>query len=167
MYEIIDETLKIASCGIGDLTFEQVSLFLSQWEDGAKIRGLTLFSDPETGYLVLNKDHVQYESHLELVKAYLSASGKELERCRERFGDGLEKTLRVIEDFKEYKNIQSDLNIIDHQSLVVPKNHVVRAVLTSLIKKQDSTCILMSQAYHYGVMNGKRMERARRKSVIA
>ncbi len=29
MYEIIDETLKIASCSINDLTLEQASSFLS------------------------------------------------------------------------------------------------------------------------------------------
>ncbi|MCI8969443.1 MAG: tyrosine-type recombinase/integrase [Lachnospiraceae bacterium] len=48
----IDETLKIASCGINDLTFEQASSFLSQWEDGATLGSLTLFINHETGYLV-------------------------------------------------------------------------------------------------------------------
>lgn len=56
MYEIIDETLKIAGCGISDLTFEQTSSFLSQWEDGATLGSLTLFINTETGYLVLNRD---------------------------------------------------------------------------------------------------------------
>lgn len=165
MYEIIDENLKLASCGINDLTLEQASSFLSQWEDGAKLGTLTLFFNPETGYLVLNKDHTQYEFNLELAKAYLSASGKELEKYRERFGGRLEETLRVMDNFREYSRIQSDLNMIEHQSLVVSSDHVTKSVLLSLEKKQIPTCFLMSQAYSYGVMNGKRMERAKRKAV--
>ena len=54
MYEIIDETLKSASCGINDLTLEQTSSLLSRWEDGATLGSLTLFINPKTGYLVLN-----------------------------------------------------------------------------------------------------------------
>ncbi|MDE6992537.1 MAG: hypothetical protein K2P42_17985, partial [Lachnospiraceae bacterium] len=71
MYEIIDETLKIASCGINDLTLEQASSFLSQWEDGATLGSLTLFINSETGYLVLNRDNAQYEHNLKLAKTHL------------------------------------------------------------------------------------------------
>lgn len=89
MYEIIDETLKLASCRINDLTIEQASNFLSQWEDGARLGSLTLFFAPDARYLVLNKDNARYEFFLELAKAYLSANDEELEKCREGFGDGL------------------------------------------------------------------------------
>ena len=47
MYEIIDESLKLASCGINDLTLEQASSFLSEWEDGLTLGNLTLFIDSE------------------------------------------------------------------------------------------------------------------------
>ena len=149
------------------LTLEQVSSFLSQWEDGAKLGTLTLFFNPGTGYLILNKDNTHYEFNLELAKAYLSAKGKELAKYREKFGERLEETLRVMDDFREYKNIQSDLDIIDHQSLAAPESHVTRSVLLSLEKKQIPMCFLMSQAYSYGVINGKRMERAKRKAGAA
>lgn len=165
MYEIIDESLKLASCGINDLTLEQASSFLSQWGDGARLGALTLFFNPDKGYLVLNKDHSQYELNLELATAYLSASGKELEKCRERFSGRLEETLHIMDNFREYSRIRSDLSIIEHQGLSVLSDHIAESVLRSLERKQISTCLLMSQAYSYGVMNGKRMERARRKAV--
>lgn len=167
MYEIIDESLKMASCGINDLTLEQASSFLSQWEDGATLGTLTLFFNPDTGYLVLNKDHTQYEFNLKLAKAYLSAIGKELEKYRERFGGRFEEELRVMDNFREYSRIQSDLSMIEYQGLSVFSDHVTESVLRSLEKKQIPTCFLMSQAYSYGVMSGKRMERARRKAVAA
>lgn len=167
MYEIIDESLKLASCGINDLTLEQASSFLSQWEDGAKLGTLTLFFNPDTGYLVLNKDNSQYEFYLKLAKDYLSASGKELKKYREGFGGRLEETLSVMDNFREYSRIQSDLSMIEYQGLSVFIDHVTKSVLHSLEKKQIPTCFLMSQAYSYGVMNGKRMERAKRKAGMA
>jgi len=167
MYEIIDESLKLASCGINDLTFEQASSFLSQWEDGAKLGTLTLFFNPETGYLVLNKDHAQYEHNLKLAKAYLSASEEKIKKYRDKMDGRLSETMEVIDSFRGYKRIQDDLEVIGHQNFDIFGDHITKNVLMSLEKKQIPTCFLMSQAYSYGVMNGKRMERARRKAVAA
>ena len=61
--------------------------------------------------------------------------------------------------------MQDDLEVIEHQNLVVFGDHITKNVLLSLEKKQIPTCFLMSQAYSYGVINGKRMERAKRKAV--
>lgn len=165
MYEIIDESLKLASCGINDLTLKQASHFLSQWEDGAELGTLTLFFDSDDGYLVLNKDNKQYEFYLELVKAYLVASEEEQEKYRKKFSSRLEQTLDVIDNFREYSRIQSDLRMIKHQDYAIFSNNTIKNVLYSLEKQQIPTCFLMSQAYSYGVMNGKRIERARRKAV--
>lgn len=167
MYEIIDETLKIASCSINDLTLEQASSFLSQWEDGATLGSLTLFINRETGYLVLNKDNEQYEHNLKLAKKILSASDERIEKYRSKMGGRMSETMEVANKFREYKQIQDDLKMIEHQGVVLFRDHTIRNVLSSLEKKQIPTCLLMSQAYSYGVMNGKRMERARRKAVAA
>ena len=167
MYEIIDETLKIASCGINDLTLEQASSFLSQWEDGATLGSLTLFINRETGYLVLNRDNAQYEHNLKLARAHLSASDEQIEKYRDKLGGRLSETVEVIDKFRRYKQIQDDLKIVEHQSLYPSDSCVTVNVLQSLEKKQIPTCFLMSQAYSYGVMNGKRMERAKRKAGTA
>ena len=163
MYEIIDETLKIASCSINDLTLEQASSFLSQWEDGATLGSLTLFINRETGY----KDNEQYEHNLKLAKTILSASDERIEKYRSKMGGRMSETMEVANKFREYKQIQDDLKMIEHQGVALFRDHSIRNVLSSLEKKQIPTCLLMSQAYSYGVMNGKRMERARRKAVAA
>lgn len=165
MYEIIDENLKLASCGINDLTLEQASFFLSQWEDGAKLGTLTLFFNPETGYLVLNKDHTQYEFNLKLAKAYLSASEEQIKKYRDKMGGRLNETMEVIDSFRGYKRIQDDLEVIEYQNFGILGDHITKSVLMSLEKRQIPTCFLMLQAYSYGLMNGKRMERAKRKAV--
>ncbi len=165
MYNIIEENLKLASCSINDLTLEQASSFLSQWEDGATLGSLTLFINHETGYLVLNKDHANYEINLKFAKEYLSASDEQIKKYRDKLGDRLSETVEVIDSFRGYKQMQDDLEVIEHQNLVVFGDHITKNVLLSLEKKQIPTCFLMSQAYSYGVINGKRMERAKRKAV--
>ena len=74
MYKIIDEKLRIASCNVTDLTMEQISGFLLQWEAGAPIGSLTLFYDDKQNLIVLNQDHKHYEIYLDIVTAYLGAT---------------------------------------------------------------------------------------------
>ena len=167
MHEVIDESLKLASCSINDLTFEQASSILSKLGDGVKLGTLTLFFDYETGYLVLNKDHEQYDFYLKLAKFYLPASEKKREKFREECDSRIGRTLRVMDYSRECSRVQSDLSVIGYQDFVEPYNYAARGVLISLEKRHISTNLLMSQAYLYGVMNGKRMERARRKVVQA
>ena len=57
MYEVINEKLKLESCGIGDLTMDVVSGMLKQWDDGSSISTLTLFYLPKTDTIVLNRDN--------------------------------------------------------------------------------------------------------------
>ena len=165
MYEIIDETLKLASCGITDLTYEQASHILSQWEDGAKLGSLTLFFDPKSEYLVINRDNSDYEFYLKLAKKYLCLSGKEKKAFREKFEGRHKEEFEVMDCFRVHSSVKNDLDAIEHQSCVLPDDQVAKNVLIQLKKQEISTCFLMSQAYYYGVMNGKRIERAKRKAV--
>ena len=164
MYEIIDETLKLATCGITDLTYEQASSFLSRWEAGAKLGSLTLFFDEKSKYLVINRDNPNYEFYLRLAKTYLCLSEKEKKAFRDRFGQRHRQTFQVIDNFRVHSSVQNELEMIEHHSCFSPSNQVVKNVLLRLEEQKIPTCFRMSQAYSYGVMNGKRMERAKRKA---
>ena len=163
MYEIIDESLKLASCGIAELTYEQASSFLSKWEDGAKLGSLTLFFDEKSEYLVINRDNPDYEFYVKLAKTYLCLSKKEKRAFREKFGQRHRQTFEVMDNFKVHSHVQNNLKMIEHQSCFVTEDQVAKNVLIRLEEQKIPTCFLMSQAYSYGVMNGKRMERAKRK----
>lgn len=166
MYEIIDENLKLAKCGISDLTLEQASCFLSKWEKGASLGSLMAFTDPAAGYFVLNKDNVNYEHNLEMAKSYLSSSEEDLDGYRDIIRKESHEMVDILEKFRNYRRITEDLEIISHQSFA-GIDYVVANVLETLEEKKMPQYFLMSQAYSYGVMNGKRMERARRKVVQA
>lgn len=63
MYEVINEKLKLEACGIGDLTLETVSGMLKQWNDGSSISTLTVFYVPARDTVVINRDHVNYDTY--------------------------------------------------------------------------------------------------------
>lgn len=69
-YEVVNEKLGLMSCRVGDLTARQAASFLSQWEEGAAISSLTLFYDPESRKVVLNKDNPNYRVYLALTEKY-------------------------------------------------------------------------------------------------
>ncbi len=167
MYEIVDESLKIACCGINDLTLGQASHFLSQWEDGAKLGSLTLFFDPKTNYLVINRDNPDYEFYLELAKGYRNVSGKDKKTYREKFGRRHRETFQVIDNFMVHSHVQSDLEMIEHQSLAAPSNKVAKSVLQRLEERKLPTYFLISQALSYGLIKVKSMERSKRKVGVA
>ena len=63
MYEVINEKLKLESCSIGDLTLNIVNGMLKSWNDGSSISTLTIFYMPARDTIVLNRDHVNYDTY--------------------------------------------------------------------------------------------------------
>ena len=71
MYEVINEKLKLESCSIGDLTLNIVNGMLKSWNDGSSISTLTIFYMPARDTIVLNRDHVNYDTYRTFTEAYL------------------------------------------------------------------------------------------------
>ena len=166
MYEVINEKLGIKACGLADLTAEQVNCFLGLWEDGARIGTLTVFFENETGNLVLNKDNEMYDTYRELAEVYMGAS---LERRKEIWEDcpvpQMKETLSVME--KCLKSRKTEKELFRARNNVIT-SEPSRMILNEIFKRYDlSTAVCV--AFRYGIMQGKRMERAKKKrqSVIA
>ena len=87
---------------------------------------------------MLNKDHANYEINLKFTKDYLSASDKQIEKCMDKLGDRLSETAAVMGKFRKYKQIQGDLEILEHQCLTQSGNYVTRSVLIALSKEEMS-----------------------------
>lgn len=157
-YQVINEELRIASCGIGDLTMKQVTHFLDQWESGAKIGRLTLFYDEESGYVVLNRDNEDYRALLELAEKYLSLNRE----CRLELWAGSPASMRETLDILD-RSIT--LNSAKEQISRAKKNSIEdddRIVLNKIMQTHDYTPAVMT-AFLYGEMRGKQKERTRRK----
>ena len=108
-YKVINEELKIASCGLADLTMDQVFGFLKQWGDDSSIGTLTLFYDRESGYVVLNRDNKDYKMYLDIADAYLGASSEGRQRIEENTPEGMHQTILVLKNSLVWRKVDRDI----------------------------------------------------------
>lgn len=158
-FEVINEKLKIAACGLADLTMEQVQSFLRQWEEGASIGTLTLFYDKDSGYVVLNRDNKDYKMYLDIAEAYLGASVEGRETLEKEAPEGAHETISVLKNSLTWRKVDKDI----YQA---KKNHIDdsdRITVREIIVRSDDKVGAAYIAFRYGVICGKRAERARRK----
>lgn len=163
MYEVVNQKLGIKACRIGDLGKELVFSFLNQWEEGAKIGELTLFFEEKTGALVLNKDNPLYESYLKLSEEYLDADNETRKEIRTSCKiPGISKTLDILEMCVISRHDNEEMHM-------VLMNEIPGSEERSVLKKiaeQHSGFFAQIIAFNYGVIQGKRMERRRKRQSL-
>lgn len=163
-YEVIDEEQKIAACNVADLTASQaVSFFKANGAD-KKIGDFTFFWRKTNGMVVLNKDNPEYEDLLSWVKDWLKLpKSKRLEAEQlvgtraKRDAERLNKCADRREALEEYERIQ--MHCVDGSAVDVLELIYERSEKRQGFQEYE----LLMKAYTYGVMQGKRKERARRK----
>ena len=96
-YEVINKELGLAHCALVDLTMEQVTRILGQWEPGANIGSLILFYDKESDLIVFNSSNKSYKFWLDIVEAYLVADGEDAEVFKEKL-DKYSNDIRTVLD---------------------------------------------------------------------
>ena len=165
MYEVINKKLGIKACGLADLTAQQMSHFLGQWEEGATIGTLTLFFENNTGNVVLNRDNADYEFYLELAEGYLGATEDERRELREKCPESVKETINVLEGCLRVRETSKEIFIAERTPM--PCDLSIK-VLKEMYNRSNHPLIGMFNAFNYGVAQGKRLERAKkRQSVIA
>ena len=164
-YEVIDKELNIKACSIGDLTLEQVQSFLELWNDGKPISSLTAFVDREDNALVLNKDNEYYDLYLEMCKKYLFTTDEKRANFREKSKDDQHyQTVCLLDKLIEIRRVEETMKMLGNQKEKYADYPV--NVFDGIIKKYDfsNERFRMWKAYTYGIIQGKRMERSRRKA---
>ena len=100
MYEVINEKLKLESCSIGDLTLNIVNGMLKSWNDGSSISTLTIFYMPARDTIVLNRDHVNYDTYCTFTEAYLGCDEHVRRKIRKRYenkeGSGISEIIEIF-----------------------------------------------------------------------
>lgn len=157
-FEAINKELKIAACGLADLTMEQVQSFLKQWEEGASIETLTLFYDMESGYVVLNRDNKDFKLYLDIAEGYLGASVEDREALAKEAPEMLQQTIHVLKNSLTWRKVDRDIYKAEKNYIDDSDRIVIREIIN---RSDDKTGAYI--AFCYGVMCGKRSERARRK----
>lgn len=160
-YQIVNEELQIASCSIADLTMEQVQHFLKQWHPGDSIGTLTLFFENETGLLVLNRDNKSYEIYKDIAEAFLKANKDEQKEIIEKAPKGIEETFLVLNNCIKRRTIGEEISRAGKGVISCNDAEVLREIY-SMYSNEDKI-IALAKAFNYGMMQGKRAERAKKK----
>ena len=167
MYEVINEELKLESCGIGDLTMDVVSGMLKQWDDGSSISTLTLFYLPKRDTVVLNRDHKRYETYREFAEAYLMCEEREREKIRSKFKNdeknGMREVIDVLDGALNHRKNGKELFVLKHQPMNGDDDGLSISMLQEIANSTENHYISMYKAFQYGVMQGKRLERNKKR----
>lgn len=162
VYEMINKELQIASCSIADLTMEQTDCFLKQWEPGSSIGTLTLFFD-KSGRVVLNRDNKRFDYYKDFTEAYLSNPEKARKRITDKMHRMLEAEIKVLDHCINFRTVGREVDRAIH-GYIPEDNH--RKVLHEIQRRYNDTVFASNIAFLYGVMEGKRVERAKRRKVV-
>lgn len=158
-YQMVNEKLNIASCSIADLTANQIEAILRCFEDEAKIGTMTLFYDREENCIVLNRDNKDYDMYLDIVTAYLQASGEDRKDFYKKASNSIRETLDVLNKFMWYGFV----NKVMFWAAGMNLNDTEERLITGIIESIGNPYGVARYAFKAGVMRGKRIERARRK----
>ena len=161
-YQVVNEELQIYSCSIADLTLKQTSDFLSQWEDSASIGQLTMFYESSTERLVLNRDNNNYKQFLDIAQHFLSASDHNREKVlKESYSKRIEEELKVLNRCVKDLAFKQELEKIRNNSISDKYSDALERLY------REKSCFMgILGAFIYGMMCGKREERARRKGGV-
>jgi len=158
-YQMENEELQIASCSIADLTVKQAQQFTEQWGEGARLGTLTLFYDPNNGLLVLNRDNKYYDKYKGIAECYLLGNDEQRKELRDNAPKSTQETLQVLEACICDRTAKKE---IFRAKKNFTRDETSREVVKKIIRDYEPHAIGMI-AFRYGMMQGKRAERARRK----
>ena len=159
--EFISETERIACIRLHELTAGQAGIFFKQFENSS-LSTLTVLYDEQNDTLILNRDNRMYEAIRQAVLDYmaLSEDAKEKLQSREDTPDMYKEIFAVIDGMILRRKAKRDIFILRNQR----DGYLPIRTRKAIWSWCDSNEILaMHYAYQYGIIQGKREERARRK----
>lgn len=163
-FEVVNEELRIASCGLADLTLRQVSSFLEQWGKGASIGELTLYYDRSLDQLVINRDNKHYSQYLKIAEAYLSLDRESQKAAKKAMPETMDEAVKVLDGCVRYRHGKAEREISRYDELIGFSGTEEGDFFEEAERRyRGSMIMIMSCIYNYGVRQGKRMERARRR----
>lgn len=162
--ERLHDTLEIYSIRIGELTGPQAIDILRSWEregDGnVPLSQMTGFFDGER--LLLNQDYTAYKAIKDFVLAYVNQTRErraEVRRILHENSRPSESVARVTDAYLEYVETEKEYSLLKKQSFKAGFEPMLRCILD----KNTTRGGMLFDAYAWGVIQGKREERAKRK----
>lgn len=151
--EIISQELDIKACSAADLTAKQLQAFTKEWPRETVIAEMTLFTDPETGTVILNRDHKDFETVKQIAIKYFGIQRDKRGPFARSLPTAYTRTWLILRDATLDREIWK----------AKQSNAPGRFEQALLFRLDPKLSPLTFTAYACGVMAGKRQERARRR----
>ncbi len=161
--EFINEAERIACVRLHELTAGQAGIFFKQFMN-SPLSTLTVLYDEKNDILLLNHDNQMYETVRQTVLDYmvLSEDEKEELQSREDIPDMYKEIFAVIDSVIVRRKAKRDIFILRKQR----NEHLPVSIRKAIWLWCDcNENLAMHYAYQYGIIQGRREERARRKAV--
>ena len=142
-----------------------VNGMLKSWNDGSSISTLTIFYMPARDTIVLNRDHVNYDTYRTFTEAYLSCDEHVRRKIRKRYenkdGSSINEIIEILDGAIKHRKNLEDLFTLKHQPIEEDDN-ILSISLMNEITGGDQY-FSMYKAFQYGVIQGKRLERRKKR----
>lgn len=167
-FEIIDGNLKIAACKIEDLTTKIAESMLKRWEPGAALQDLTVFklinSEQWIGWVIINKESQYYDLLLMLTKGFLQPD-KDRELLEENVPDSLKETVDWLREEADRREAEKLIRQAGYMPIGGKGFRACEMLTDEYLRESGyNPALLMAKAFACGIIQGKRMERAKRKN---
>ena len=161
--ERLHDTLEIYSVRLGELPGDLALGILQNWQrenDNTPLSKMTVCFDGDR--LLVNQDYTAYEALKDFVLAYVNQTRErraEFRRILHENSRPSENVARVTDAYLEYMETEKEYGIIRKQAL----KPGYEPMLQCIYDKNKTWGGSLAEAYAWGVIQGKREERAKRK----
>lgn len=171
--KVINKDLNLFSCNKGDVENEWMDIRTDTYHAGYDIDGLTTFYNPQTDKLIIVKDAEHFEQLKHIAEGYLSLNSEQrnefnnnnIPKSIEGFMNVLKETVYIREEKIKKETLNKKVQSIRG---ILIKHNIPYDVLDEIIAIYDgygqgSKTFGLIDIYNYGVIQGKRTERAKKK----
>lgn len=172
----INEELRIYSCNKEDVENEWMNIRTDTYHANYDINTLNIFYNPETDKLTLVEDTEYFESLKHITENYMTFSNEQrdefhkvhIPKSMESFLNVLKATVDIREKRNSREKIQEKVQQLRKITSHGNYSYDVFNEIACLYDSYDSgskNSIALLAIYNYGVIQGKRAERAKKKSM--
>lgn len=161
-YKIINEKLKIKSCSIADMTIQQVARFTDQLNHDYSLGHIVMFEEPD-GWLILNEDSKKFIPAKEFAELYMANSDEFKQKHSPEEFPIFRQEVEVMNACLRKRREQLEISRVRKSNMAVVKEE--QDHILSKIYREESGFSMVMYAFFYGVIVGKRAERAKKKGV--
>lgn len=147
------------SCTLGELTYRQICILKAGLGEDSVLSEFESFFDDKTGQLIMNKEHKDFDFNVDVYSKYLKATAPKKATYKDKHKDNA--YYLDLFDYLDFVNTK----IEDYKMLKILGYQPINWSVPRLWKKmntKDMGADLMAM-YNYGLIQGKRIERAKKK----